>query len=336
MKKVYISRLVYILFPFVLGLLLIIWWRKPDSSNGQQHNTDFSRDLSGKELATRYCQMCHEFPDPGLLDKKTWTKSVLPNMGMRLGIREKEESPYEGMDSIDAHIVRNLKTYPDTPLISKDDWAKIVKYFDETAPKKLPPQEAPANTVQGTFPFTPQFISIGNSTLPQVTVLKYNQKTSELYIGDDLNLYALKNIQQVTKRWELSSPATHIGFERNSSPLVSTIGKFKPSDQKLGALSKLTASKDFPDSIKGFSHLQRPVFFATGDLNMDNKKDIVICNFGNHVGRLSWFENFDPSKEHVLSSLPGSRKVEIKDLNGDHKPDIVAHGPGTRRGRYLL
>jgi hypothetical protein len=50
----------------------------------------------------------------------------------------------------------------------------------------------------------------------------------------------------------------------------------------------------------------------------------VVCSFGNYGGKLSWFDNFEPSKEHVLSNLPGARMVAIEDLNGDQKPDIVA------------
>jgi hypothetical protein len=57
---------------------------------------------------------------------------------------------------------------------------------------------------------------------------------------------------------------------------------------------------------------------------MDNKKDVVVCDFGNFGGKLSWFENFDQSKEHIISNSPGARSVEIKDLNGDHKLDIIA------------
>ncbi len=49
---------------------------------------------SGKLLAQRYCQTCHLFPEPSLLDKKTWVTSVLPNMAQRLGVKTAGTDPY--------------------------------------------------------------------------------------------------------------------------------------------------------------------------------------------------------------------------------------------------
>src|SRR3546814_14780306 len=52
----------------------------------------------GEKLARDYCQRCHLFPDPSLLDKKTWNESVLPKMGWRLGIRENGINPYVDLE----------------------------------------------------------------------------------------------------------------------------------------------------------------------------------------------------------------------------------------------
>ena len=115
-----------------------------------------------------------------------------------------------------------------------------------------------------------------------------------------------------------------IEFEENSDPLLLTLGKFRPSEQELGRLSNLKIKENNLSSGIDISKLRRPVYFASGDLNGDNKKDVVVCSFGNYGGKLSWFDSFETSKEHVLSSLPGARMVEITDLNGDQRPDIVA------------
>src|SRR3954454_20275531 len=42
----------------------------------------------GEILAKSFCQSCHLFPEPALLDATTWEKGVLPHMGPRLGIFE--------------------------------------------------------------------------------------------------------------------------------------------------------------------------------------------------------------------------------------------------------
>jgi len=319
MKKVYIFGFIYSLFPILVGFFVYAPWKEPVAVSMYKK---LDQDYSGKQLATQYCVMCHMFPEPSLLDKKTWSENVLPDMRMRMGIRQKEDKPFDGMDSITATIAKNLNIYPDKPMLSKGDWDNIVTYYVENAPNKLPLQKK--ETKKGIFPFKPQFISIGDNTLPQVTLLKFDQKTSDLYVGDYLNLYALKNTGELRKSWKLSGPAVHLDLEGGSTPLLLTIGKVAPSEKKTGTLSHLKTGEGFQERTSMFTNLHRPVHFSIGDLNMDKKKDIVICSFGNYGGKLSWFNNFDPSKEHILRNLPGATKVEIKDLNNDNKPDIIA------------
>ncbi len=57
-----------------------------------------SLHLTGRELAQMYCQSCHLFPEPALLDKETWVKRVLPNMALRLGVQlPGANNPYGGL-----------------------------------------------------------------------------------------------------------------------------------------------------------------------------------------------------------------------------------------------
>ena len=309
----------FTLFPIIISLLFLAPLKKPTYLSIYEKQ---SQNHTGKQLATRYCQMCHKFPEPNLLDKKTWKESVLPDMRMRMGIRFKDEKPFNGMDSTTAATAKKLNIYPDEPLLSKEDWDKIAKYYIQNAPNKLPLQEKESKN--GTFPFNSQFISIGNNMLPQVTLLKFNQKTSELYVGDYLDLYALKSTGKLSNSWKLNSPAVHIDFKENTAPMLLTIGSVAPSDKKSGTLSYLKSTENSLSSNTILSHLYRPVHFTTGDLNMDNKTDLLVSNFGNYGGKLSWFDNFDPSKEHILRNLPGATKAEIKDFNNDNKPDIIA------------
>lgn len=319
MKKNHIFLFIYVFPPVLLLFFLSI-----KQENLQVKNQYHSINSSGKELAMRYCQMCHTFPDPSLLDKNTWTKDVLPNMGMRLGIKYKGMDPFRALDAADVQIAKDLNIFPETPLISDTDWESIVAYYKKTAPKKLPAVKKTIEIDNNEMPFAPHFLNVGDAKLPKVSLLKFNELTSELYIGDYQKLYALKWNGDITGNWIINSPATHMEFRKNLPPLISTIGKFGPSDQKKGILSNLYINKNQNNLDVHFSNLKRPVYFASGDLNMDNNLDLVVCNFGNYQGKLSWYENFDQSKEHVLSDLPGARKVEIKDLNGDQKPDIVA------------
>ena len=38
------------------------------------------RLTEGEQLAKTHCASCHAFPEPDLLDKKTWANEVLPKM----------------------------------------------------------------------------------------------------------------------------------------------------------------------------------------------------------------------------------------------------------------
>jgi hypothetical protein len=102
------------------------------------------------------------------------------------------------------------------------------------------------------------------------------------------------------------------------------MGVLYPSDEKRGGLTaqNIYTKKSFTILDK----LQRPVYAEYADLNNDRLEDIVVCEFGNSFGQLSWFENTSHNKysKHVLRALPGSVRTQIADLNRDGKPDIVA------------
>jgi hypothetical protein len=75
-------------------------------------------ESEGEALAKKNCASCHKFPDPSLLDKKTWKEGVLPEMAYRLGVGNRFELltkiPEEQYES-----AINLGIYPETPEISQ-------------------------------------------------------------------------------------------------------------------------------------------------------------------------------------------------------------------------
>jgi hypothetical protein len=297
------------------------WVLNPYKLSPEVKLAEVKSELTGKELSMHYCQMCHAYPQPNELDKKTWETGVLPNMGMRLGIRGKENNPYAGMNTEDIKIAKQSNVFPATPLIPKQDWDKIVDFYLQSAPQVLPSQKKTSLSSSGNFPFVMEYISLENNNLPQVTLLKYNQNTGDLYVGDHHTLYVTNNKGVSKAVWNLSSPASNLEFLNNEEPLLTTIGSLMPSDKKLGALSHLSGSKAMPLAL--IDSLRRPVHFALGDVNEDGRSDVVIASFGNHIGKLSWFDNLEKSKEQVLNYLPGARMVVLKDFNGDNKPDIA-------------
>lgn len=272
----------------------------------------------GKKLALIHCQRCHLFTEPALLDKKTWVSSVLPNMGLRLGIKSKDTPNTVSLNAEDAKTLQKWNIYPDQPLLSLKDWNLIVKYFEHEAPSQLP---LPAsNAPQQLSSFLGQYVSFGDRQFPQTTMIKYDARSGHFFIGDAQNDLYLMNTQfQLVNQSQIKSPAVDMDFPRSKAPRLLSIGSIVPSDQKQGELLALDGD---PNGLK-LGPLARPVQFAAGDLNGDAKEDLVVCSFGNHRGQLAWYDQGDPSKEHILSTLPGTRQVEIRDMNGDQKNDLV-------------
>ncbi|WP_020594737.1 FG-GAP repeat domain-containing protein [Spirosoma panaciterrae] len=280
--------------------------------------------LTGKQLASRYCGNCHLAPEPELLDKKTWTSRVLPIMAMRLGLKLPGQDTLQSLSPEEENAINSLHIYPDTPALSLSDWEKLVDYYQRTAPEEPLPQKSHA-PITNTLPlFTVKALSIGDKSVPQTTLLKYDSRKGQLYVGDAQNaLYVLDKNLQLADTWWIDTPPTDIDFPENAPPRLLTIGVFAPSDQHLGRLMTLERSAKSGSSPINIKGLPRPVRFVASDLNGDGRQDVLVCGFGNNAGKLFWYDGFDLAKEHVLKALPGARNVEIADFNHDKKPDIM-------------
>ena len=289
---------------------------------------------SGEQLAKTYCSSCHLFPEPALLDKATWRDRVLPNMGWRLGIRKTGDNPYADMEKDEAQLVRKVNVFPEKPLLPRADWEKIVSYYSSEAPEKPLPQTAPPTFDSVLKDFHAQAISFTKRQLPQTSLLKYDNSTGLLFIGDvQHELYAMRNNLKLIASWKTESSPVDIDFSRPGTPRVLCIGSMKPSQKLKGSFYAAdTANAD----VKRLNQLSRPVACESADLNEDGVKDVIICQFGNHTGKLSWFDGGDPKKEHILKLQPGARRTAIHDFNGDGRPDILVLMAQAREALILF
>lgn len=309
-----------LVFPLVVLILSNSWKSQRAWATNDPAALPVDSIAKGKKLALLHCQRCHLFTEPALLEKKTWVSSVLPNMGLRLGIKSKDTPDLALANAAEAKILQEWNIYPDQPQLSLKDWNLIVKYFEHEAPTQLPQPNSTVGSPQPLSSFLGQYVSFGNHQFPQTTMIKYDARSGHFFIGDAHNDLYLMNTQfQLVNQSQIKSPAVDMDFPRNKAPRLLSIGSIAPSDQKQGELISLDGN---PNGLK-LGPLARPVQFATGDLNCDGKEDLVVCSFGNHRGQLAWYDQGDPTKEHILSTLPGTRQVEIRDMNGDEKNDLV-------------
>ena len=288
-------------------------------------NFNCSSPPAEEQLAKTYCGSCHLFPEPALLDKATWQDRVLPNMGWRLGIRKAGDDPYAEMETDEALLVKKANVFPEKQMLSHVDWNKIADYYYNEAPESPLPQKAPFTFDSLLKDFHAQAVTFTKRQLPQTSLLKYDDATGLLFIGDvQHELYAMRNNLKLVASWKTESAPADIEFTTPGTPRVLCIGSMKPSQKLTGSFYAVDSMNAAAKNVKRFNGLARPVACEAGDLNGDEVNDIIICQFGNHTGKLSWFDGGDPDKEHILNLQPGARKVAVHDFDGDGKPDILA------------
>jgi hypothetical protein len=277
--------------------------------------------LSGQALAKQYCSACHVFPEPELLDKKTWSGQTLRRMRIRMGL-----SPGE----IDRHpegaLLRATGIFPTSPMISAPDWNSIVEYYVQAAPALPQPQDRRPTIEVGMKYFIAEVPTYRRST-PSTTLVKISEKTRKIYAGDaeTKSLDILSGNGALLETINVNNIPVSLA-ENTKGVYVTSIGHFQPSEDPKAELIFLERGpRGFQAAKTILSHLPRATYTEFADLNGDGKMDFVICIYGNNVGRFSWFENKgdDQYEEHVLLPKSGAIRAEVHDFNGDGFPDLA-------------
>jgi len=263
----------------------------------------------GHDLAQRYCASCHQYPEPTLLDKKTWEKYVLPKM-----------APYLGFE-----FYANAYMASDTGIgLNVSQWNNIFRYYVSEAPEEPLKREQEIGKIATE---SPQFAEVPvnlNIESPATTLVFVDSINRRILFGDGMlgELYILGRDLVIQDSIKGGIGISNVRL-KDSSLWILSMGIMHPSDEKAGQL--IIARQEDSVSIKIFDSLQRPVQATYVDLNGDQKEDIILCEFGDRVGSFSWLENKGKNiyLKHVLRALPGSIKSVVHDFNEDGKPDIM-------------
>jgi hypothetical protein len=270
-----------------------------------------------ERLSKQYCGSCHVFPDPGLLDKETWEKSVLPEMAFRMGLNTEH---LWTLSAEDIPIV--VSVIPPRPMVSEEEWKSITEYFIRNAPDSIK-----KNEISVTDPVD-QFSAsvVGNLKKGFITALTFDSVENKIYVGNRwAKLYTLDPQFRLLDSVQLKSPPSHISLADSNQLLISLMGIMDPNDQAKGELISLTINSEKKPTIIQDS-LQRPVYFDRSDLNNDGRVDYLVCAFGNFRGALLGLEETSEGKykRHIINPMPGARKVIAQDFNHDGLVDIIA------------
>ncbi|WP_461141685.1 FG-GAP repeat domain-containing protein [Spirosoma pomorum] len=279
--------------------------------------------LTGEQLSRTYCGSCHLAPSPSLLDKDTWKRSVLPQMALYMGQtggQLNELTRYSNPDELARIIKANI--FPSTPTLHPTDWEKVVAYYTTQAPDSVLPQ-LPHLAVRVGLPLF-QVQQSERAIDGAVTLLQYDTLTKRIWAGDQRGqLYALdQNLRRVDSL-RLPSAPSDLRANRDGSLDILTLGMLNPNDLTAGAWSRYPNRTAAP--IPLILNLQRPVQSTLIDINRDGREDVIISQFGNNTGKLSWFQGLKQGfAEHELDPIPGARQTLIADVNNDQWPDIIA------------
>ena len=214
-----------------------------------------------------------------------------------------------------------IKTLPDRPMVTEDQWNAIRNYYMMNAPDSIAQTDATALPEVEQFNVSELILPVENNSL--ITVLRFDSLTSKLFIGTRMSkLYQVNSALELEDSFQLESPPSDIIFQQDFLPIISSMGIMDPNDQprgKIVQLSKTNEQKILVDSLK------RPVHIQKTDLNNDHQDDFVVAAFGNYTGALIVYEKIENGyKRHVVHNLPGTRKTIIQDFNGDGLNDILA------------
>lgn len=285
-------------------------------------------------MARTVCQSCHLFAEPTLLDKATWRNHTLPFMAKWLGMSKMNLDLRPGGDRVAAAGV-----FPEAPALSQADWEVICEFYIQAAPERPLPQPARPKIQKP----LPGFRVIGPEyrfKVPLTTLVKIDSANRRFFLGDagTRTLNILDPLGNMRFSTTLASPPVALRL-RGSQAEICLVGSVTPSDEPEGQIVRLALEEGRFGAPRALvTDLPRPVDLTFGDLNGDGREDLIVCGFGNYLGRLSWFEQRPDGafREHPLAERPGAVRAFVDDLDRDGRADILALMAQAREGLYLF
>src|ERR1051326_7369287 len=249
----------------------------------------------GRQLAHIYCQSCHLFPEPNLLDKATWEHGALPDMAPWLGLAQPKLERRR-----DGSVISEANVFPSSPILPLEDWEAIRQYYLAAAPAQPLPQGQRPAIHTNLSQFRIKNLAYRRE-VPMTTLVKID--SHHLYVGDAMTHTPEALTPPADREFAVDFDSAPISLRSQGGLLdLTLVGLLFPSDDTKGKLLKLRPAPDDMRIAKVGDQLRRPTDTPFADLNGDGREDFIVCQFGNRVVRFSWFENLGNGKfdEHIL------------------------------------
>lgn len=280
---------------------------------------DNGQDQAGKLAYDTYCGSCHVSPEPQALSKEIWSNSILPRMGIRLGIPNARVDHFKTLPAEEQKVIQahNLKDIP--KVITDKEWEDLKEYVLSLAPDIMPFDSSRLERCVTTEQFVRLDFSVDTFYGSTICAIEFDEQKKELWLANfDNNIFHWSQSEKVA--YKSASPVVDIHFE-NDITVLSEIGMLFPTNLEKGQVSTIKSSVQ--NSL--LDSLRRPVQADQVDLNNDGKKEIIVAEYGNDIGGLSIFKKEGGNyHKQVLLPLPGAIKFHVLDMNGDGKLDIIS------------
>lgn len=334
---------------FIVLIISGIWYLFQNKSSSSVRLQEISSEMhlrDGETLAKIYCSGCHRFPEPGLLDRRTWSRQTLPAMGPHLGINKFAGKKYP------RDVTPGLPDgfYPEKAMIDSLTWQKIIDYYITKAPERFEFPDTGSGIVEEDLFFQVRRPSYRTNSNPMVSAIRFDAANQLIYIADAATerLLVFDRTLEVVASFDVPSPVSDIQFTGNTEKrgirhfLITQIGNLAPSDAREGAVLKGwynpdTGEGDFSSVI--IDELTRPVETIETDLDEDGHNDLLISEFGHRNGSIFWLKNagdqYDLEKR-VLIETPGCMQSHVTDFTQNGHPDILVLCTQTDQAIYLF
>ncbi len=299
-------------FFFILIIVIVNWL---SSCQPEVAKTD-------QALYNVQCGSCHIPPKIADLPRTIWEENILPEMAVRMGIKQPGYNPLKGLSFDEQEAVLKTGIYHPGPGINAEDWNRLRDYILSLAPDSIAViPEVESDRLSG-FKEKPVYIdAIPGSR--NITFLEYEKEGGTLLMADLQGALVRYDVEQETETLLGSFQNPIISyFEGSQQTYATSIGQLNPTEIPSGQLFKKGKSGFEPKS----DLLHRPVHMLVADLDKDGNEEVVVSEFGNHAGRLSIFKVNDDGESmerRVLLEQPGCIRVMDRDMNGDGKTDLV-------------
>jgi len=265
-----------------------------------------------------YCGSCHLTPDPTSLTKDIWQYSILPRMGIRLGIPNQSVDSYSKLPELEKKILDAHQLGSFEKIIEEEEWENLQSYILNLAPEKIPFDSSRLTRSTVLKQFVRKDFPIDDQLGANICAIEFDEENNELWIADhNRSVHRWSKAEKIIYR--AGSPVVDFSFN-NDQVGWCEIGLLFPTNLPKG---NVLYSGSIDKRI-ALDSLRRPVQSDKIDLNNDGKDEIIVAEFGNDVGGLSFFEiTSDGYQQNFLSQLPGAIKYIVEDLNNDGFKDII-------------